>query len=97
MYAGRIVEAGPVEILNNPQHPYVQGLLQALPRLKGPAARLAGIEGSVPPLGRRPAGCRFQPRCGRARDICREREPELKTCGTDHRVACWACGAGGWT
>ena len=97
MYAGRIVEAGPVEILNNPQHPYVQGLLQALPRLKGPAGRLAGIEGAVPPLGRRPAGCRFQPRCGRARDICREREPELKTCGTDHRVACWACGAGGWT
>ena len=97
MYAGRIVEAGPVEILKHPQHPYVQGLLRALPRLKGAAGRLEGIEGAVPPLNRRPAGCRFHPRCARARDICRERGPELKTCGTDHRVACWACGADGWT
>ena len=95
MYAGRIVESGPVELLRNPRHPYVKGLLKALPRLDG-SGRLEGIEGSVPPLGRRPAGCRFHPRCPRARAVCREREPELRDCGAGRAVACWACGEGGW-
>jgi len=95
MYAGRIVESGPVEMLRAPRHPYVQGLLKALPRLDG-AERLEGIEGSVPPLGRRPPGCRFHPRCARARAVCAEREPPWTACGPGHRVACWACGDGGW-
>ena len=96
MYAGRIVESGPVEMLRYPRHPYVQGLLKALPRLEGGVSRLEGIEGSVPPLGRRPAGCRFHPRCPLARLACRERAPEMRECGGGHAVACWACGAGGW-
>ncbi|MDD4117465.1 MAG: ABC transporter ATP-binding protein [Kiritimatiellae bacterium] len=95
MYAGRIVESGPVEMLRAPRHPYVQGLLKALPRLDG-AERLEGIEGSVPPLGRRPPGCRFHPRCARSRAVCAEREPPWTACGPGHRVACWACGDGGW-
>jgi len=95
MYAGRIVESGPVEILKNPRHPYVQGLLKALPRLDG-AARLEGIEGSVPPLGRRPPGCRFHPRCALARAVCAEQMPTWTACGPGHRVACWACAEGGW-
>jgi peptide/nickel transport system ATP-binding protein len=96
MYAGRVVESGPVEMLRNPRHPYVKGLLKALPRLDGSAERLEGIEGAVPPLGRRPAGCRFHPRCSLARTICREREPEFQERAAGHSVACWACAEGGW-
>ena len=96
MYAGRIVESGPVEMLRHPRHPYVKGLLAALPKLDG-AARLEGIEGSVPPLGRRPAGCRFHPRCPLARPACKERAPERQAIGPDRWAACWACGEGGWT
>ena len=96
MYAGRVVESGPVELLNKPGHPYVNGLLKALPRLGGTGERLEGIEGSVPPLGRRPAGCRFHPRCGLARELCREKEPGMRGGWGGRAVACWACGAGGW-
>ena len=95
MYAGRIVESGPVELLRDPRHPYVKGLLKALPRLDG-SGRLEGIEGSVPPLGRRPAGCRFHPRCPLARGTCREKEPAPQACGAGRSVSCWACGEGGW-
>ena len=95
MYAGRIVESGPVELLRDPRHPYVKGLLKALPRLDG-SGRLEGIEGSVPPLGRRPAGCRFHPRCPLSRGTCSEKEPALKASGAGRAVACWACGEGGW-
>ena len=96
MYAGRVVESGPVDLLRRPRHPYVKGLLKALPRLDGNAERLEGIEGSVPPLGRRPEGCRFHPRCPLARAVCREREPEFIADGGGHAVACWACAEGGW-
>jgi oligopeptide/dipeptide ABC transporter ATP-binding protein len=96
MYAGRVVESGPVEMLRHPRHPYVKGLLKALPRLDGNAERLEGIEGTVPPLGRRPSGCRFHPRCPLARAICKEREPVFHECAENHAVACWACEAGGW-
>ena len=97
MYAGRIVESGPVELLRHPAHPYVRGLLQALPDLEAADRRLEGIPGRVPPPGQRPAGCRFHPRCPLARDICRGREPELRAGGAGRAVACWACGEGGWS
>ena len=96
MYAGRIVESGPVDLLRAPRHPYGQGLLKALPRLDGAGDKLEGIPGAVPPLGRRPAGCRFHPRCPLAREICREREPELRAGADGRAVACWACAEGGW-
>ena len=96
MYAGRVVESGPVDLLREPLHPYVKGLLKALPRLDGNAERLEGIEGSVPPLGRRPAGCRFHPRCPLARAICREREPGFLEHAGGHAVACWAREKEGW-
>ena len=88
MYAGRIVEAGPVHILGNPRHPYVNGLLKALPQLGTGPARLEGIAGTVPPLGRRPPGCRFHPRCPLAQPVC-QREPPLNGPGDGHRAACW--------
>lgn len=97
MYAGRVVESGPVDLLRRPRHPYVKGMLKALPRLAGKVERLEGIEGSVPPLGRRPAGCRFHPRCLLARTICQEREPELAPQTAGHSAACWACAEGGWS
>ena len=96
MYAGRVVECGPVELLRDPRHPYVKGLLRALPRLEGGAERLEGIEGSVPPLGRHPPGCRFHPRCPWARALCGEREPEFREREAGHSVACWAWAEGGW-
>jgi oligopeptide/dipeptide ABC transporter ATP-binding protein len=63
MYAGRIVEHGPVrDILRDPQHPYTRGLLASLPE-RGTGRRLRAIEGSVPVLGAFPSGCAFHPRC----------------------------------
>ena len=96
MYAGRIVESGPVGLLRAPGHPYVKGLLRALPRIEG-GARLEGIEGAVPMPGRRPPGCRFHPRCKLARAVCAERAPPWTDCGGGHRVACWAAGPEGWS
>jgi len=96
MYAGRVVESGPVGLLRNPFHPYVKGLLKALPRLEEQAEQLEGIDGAVPPLGRRPSGCRFHPRCPLCHPICREKEPELVIKDGARLVACWACEEGGW-
>ena len=87
MYAGRIVEGGPVaEILSRPAHPYTRGLLDAVPRLDMKGARMEGIPGSVPHPGRLPKGCKFAPRCPRAKEVCRGDEPSL-TNGRGERVA----------
>jgi oligopeptide/dipeptide ABC transporter ATP-binding protein len=73
MYAGQIVEHGPVaDVLANPRHPYTQGLLAAVPRLDAPKdAPLADIPGTVPPPWDWPEGCAFHPRCAKATDVCR--------------------------
>ncbi len=64
MYAGRIVEAGPVRaVLQSPRHPYTRGLLACVPRLSQKGRKVSAIPGTVPPAGRRPAGCAFHPRC----------------------------------
>ena len=72
MYAGEIVERGPVaSVLAHPRHPYTQGLLAAVPRLDAPKdAPLADIPGTVPPPWAWPTGCAFHPRCPRARPEC---------------------------
>lgn len=92
MYAGRIVEAGPVrEIFSNPVHPYTKGLLRAIPR-SGRAAkeRLIEIPGTVPQLTRLPGGCRFCPRYDACASVCREETPPQVFVGPDHWVTCWA-------
>jgi oligopeptide/dipeptide ABC transporter ATP-binding protein len=91
MYAGRIVEAAPVEALfASPRHPYTWLLLRSLPRLDDdPKARLPVIDGTVPGAGAWPAGCRFAPRCPLATARCRETEPELTPIGDQRAVACW--------
>ncbi|AFL95648.1 dipeptide/oligopeptide ABC transporter ATPase 1 [Thermococcus cleftensis] len=89
MYAGKIVEIGSVEqIFKNPLHPYTQGLLRAVPNPLGRIDRLETIPGTVPNLIEPPGGCRFHPRCPKARGICREKVPELKEIEPGHFVAC---------
>ena len=79
MYAGQIVESGPVfKVLRTPQHPYTRGLLASLPDIGGTRTRLASIPGQPPDLAHLPTGCPFAPRCPRRMpDICTAREPEL--------------------
>ncbi len=89
MYAGRIVERGPVTaVFDDPQHPYTIGLMGSLPSFAGGEKRLATIPGSVPPPERMPAGCRFAPRCPFAIDACTKAQPPLVSVATGHDVAC---------
>lgn len=89
MYAGRIVEIGPVrEVVQNPKHPYAQGLMGAIPTLEGGRDRLVQIEGAMPQLKNIPAGCAFNPRCPHAFARCFVEKPPLLP--VDHsRVACF--------
>ena len=75
MYAGRVVERGPVnEVFYRPRHPYTRGLLAATPRIEGEVVRLRAIEGSPPSMARRPSGCAFHPRCPLADGALRRRK-----------------------
>jgi oligopeptide/dipeptide ABC transporter ATP-binding protein len=90
MYAGKIVEMADVRTLfADAQHPYMLGLLAAIPRLDLDRARLATIEGTVPAPDSMPAGCRFAPRCALADARCRGEEPPLRELAPGHAVACW--------
>ncbi len=91
MYAGQIVESGPVrEVLTHPQHPYTQALLASLPpRLPGPERKLSSLPGQPPAPGKLPAGCAFAPRCPLAQQTpCRQVEPELTQHGSERQVRC---------
>ncbi len=90
MYAGKIVEYGYIDdVYRDPQHPYTQALLRAIPRLRGPKEKLAYIPGQPPDLRAPPPGCRFAPRCPRVMDICRKKEPPFFDFGNAHVAACW--------
>ncbi len=89
MYAGKIVESGDVHsIFSNPLHPYTQALLNSLPSKGIARGRLENIQGQVPGLAHRPAGCRFHPRCPQAKAVCREQAPPLKQVSARQEVAC---------
>ncbi|OON81320.1 ABC transporter ATP-binding protein [Streptomyces tsukubensis] len=89
MYAGRIVETAPVhEIYRAPAHPYTQGLLDSIPRLDQKGRELYAIKGLPPNLMHIPPGCAFNPRCPRARDVCRADEPPLYRVSDDRHSAC---------
>ena len=87
MYAGRIVEIGPVEqIFNAPQHPYTQGLLSSVISID--TTELSSIDGAPPDLVNPPQGCRYTPRCPQRFDDCPHIDPVLGEVGPDHRAAC---------
>jgi len=93
MYAGRIVEIGPVaDVIHRPRHPYTAGLMGSIPSIGAEVERLAQIDGAMPRLDAIPSGCAFHPRCPRAIERCRSDGPELVAAG-DAKVACWLASA----
>jgi peptide/nickel transport system ATP-binding protein len=89
MYAGRVVEIGPVvEVIKHPAHPYTEGLMGSIPSLEHRVERLRQIDGSMPRLNAIPPGCAFNPRCPKSFDRCRIERPELLDAGAT-RAACW--------
>jgi oligopeptide/dipeptide ABC transporter ATP-binding protein len=90
MYAGRVVESGPVrEIFNRPSHPYTQALLSSVPTLEERPERLYSIQGQPPALWDLPPGCRFAARCPYADDRCQEKYPPSFTLREGHTADCW--------
>jgi oligopeptide/dipeptide ABC transporter ATP-binding protein len=90
MYAGRVIEYGPVSrIFNDPVHPYTRALLNSIPRMTDSDQRLTAIEGQPPDLSALPPGCAFAPRCPSAMPRCRDQEP-LDFMPEEGRTArCW--------
>ena len=89
MYAGNIVETGPVsEVFANPRHPYTKGLLNSVPVHAVRGEELKSIGGAPPDLHSIPAGCVYQARCPLARDICATTRPTLDPVGTHRKAAC---------
>jgi oligopeptide/dipeptide ABC transporter ATP-binding protein len=90
MYAGRMVESGPVRrIFNAPAHPYTRALIESIPRLGENMDRLTAIDGQPPDLAALPSGCAFHPRCPDAIARCREQAPIDVELTADHEAKCW--------
>jgi peptide/nickel transport system ATP-binding protein len=88
MYAGRIVETGPVEsVTRAPRHPYTRGLMASIPSMRTRQATLQQIDGAMPRLNAIPEGCAFNLRCARASAQCRAEKPVLEV--QSHAIACW--------
>ncbi len=89
MYAGRIVEIGPVQdVVKQGKHPYTEGLMGSIPKIGGNETDLVQIRGSMPRLTEIPDGCAFHPRCPHVFDRCRRERPDLMPAGRA-RAACW--------
>jgi len=93
MYAGEIVESGPVlDLFRSPLHPYTIGLMKSIPTLKptqGKLSKLNEISGVVPSLSQIPSGCPFHPRCPSAETRCKTEKPKLKKIANEYSVSCW--------
>ncbi|MFZ2737617.1 MAG: ABC transporter ATP-binding protein [Burkholderiaceae bacterium] len=89
MYAGRVVEIGPVhEVINHPAHPYTAGLMACIPDMESQPERLNQIDGAMPRLSAIPAGCAYNPRCERRLERCLVERPDLMAAGAT-QAACW--------
>jgi len=96
MYAGRVVESGPVkDVFRAPMHPYTRALLNSIPRMSDKCQRLTAIDGQPPDLAALPPGCAFGPRCPSVIDRCRELEPPASKPGDGRAVRCWLANGGG--
>ncbi len=101
MYAGRIIEIGPVQdVVHRPSHPYTAGLMASIPDVRADRDRLHQIDGAMPRLDAIPEGCAFHPRCPQAMDRCRHERPELMPAQHPSQrlphhseVACWLASA----
>jgi oligopeptide/dipeptide ABC transporter ATP-binding protein len=90
MYAGRVVESGPVrDVFNRPSHPYTQALMNSVPKMEDNVTRLQSIGGQPPALWDLPVGCRFAVRCAYVEDRCRREYPARFTVGEGHTADCW--------
>ena len=91
MYAGRIVERGPTDVIfEDPKHPYTKGLIRSVPRLDVEnSERLYSIQGQPPNVIDLPDCCPFYPRCEKAMDICREKYPTIANFEQGRAVSCW--------
>jgi len=94
MYAGRIVECGPVkQIFEAPSHPYTRALIASVPKMSGARGRLTAIDGQPPSLMDLPVGCRFASRCAHVEQRCLEAYPGTTQIGADHTADCWKTGS----
>ncbi len=92
MYGGTIVECCYTEdLFRNASHPYAKGLMECVPRLYG-GGLSTGIYGYIPDYVNPPKGCRFQPRCPHAMEVCRDKKPVLTEIENGHKVACFLYG-----
>jgi oligopeptide/dipeptide ABC transporter ATP-binding protein len=97
MYAGRIVEQGPVaEIFDNPRHPYTRALLKSRPKTGARKGRLQSIGGQPPSLNDLPPGCRFAERCAYAMSRCEEEYPPTLVIEGIYSAACWRSEEAPW-
>lgn len=97
MYLGKIVELAPRdELFKNPQHPYTQALISAIPRIgEGKKKMKKSLSGEVPSPINPPSGCYFHPRCAQKMDICAQKAPQLSNHNagnTTHMTSCWLYG-----
>jgi peptide/nickel transport system ATP-binding protein len=90
MYAGKVVESGPIkEVLNNPRHPYTRALLASALIRTEPKQRLKVIDGKVPDPSCKPSGCQFNDRCEVVKAICRTQTPDMVEIFPGHKVRCF--------
>ena len=89
LYCGEVVEKANIDdVFHNPKHPYTEGLMSTLPKFDQPG-KLATIPGVVPPAGKYPSGCVFEPRCPYATEKCRANKPPLVELDSEHAVRCF--------
>lgn len=90
MYAGKIVESASIrDLFNNPRHPYTIALMNSLPRVEVRVPKLYSIDGQPPDLRSMPNGCAFEPRCTKAKEICKKIYPPSVVTNDIHHVSCW--------